>query len=98
MDNNFGTLVGVFLAFGSGSYDRELKQQLFWVKLINHKLALFSFNMVWRHQICMAKRLVFSIKETICSYVFWKLKLKSAKSPIPVNVGHSNSFSNTCIY
>ena len=29
MDNNFGKLVGVFLAFGSGSYDRELKQQLF---------------------------------------------------------------------
>ena len=30
MDNsNFGTLVGVFLAFGSGSYDRKLKQHLF---------------------------------------------------------------------
>ena len=30
LDNsNFGTLVGVFLAFGSGSYDRKLKQQHF---------------------------------------------------------------------
>lgn len=32
------------------------------------------------------------------AHVFWKLKLKCAKSPIPVDVGHSNKFWDTCIY
>ena len=42
----------------------------------------------------MAKRRVFSIREMICP-CFLKLKLKCAKSPIPVDVGHSNKFWDT---
>ena len=44
------------LAPGTLSQTIILKQPHFWVTHINRQWAFFSFNMPWRHQICMAKR------------------------------------------
>ena len=39
--------------------NRELKHQRFWATYVNRKWVFFSFNILWRHQICIAKSLYY---------------------------------------
>ena len=47
------------------------------------------FNISWHHQICIAE--CFTLKETIFPRICSKSRLKSAKSPLPVNVRRSET-------
>ena len=38
---------------------RELKKRRFWMTHVNRKWAFFSFNILWRYQMCLAKYLYF---------------------------------------
>ena len=65
------------------------KHQRFWAMCMNRKWAFFSFNILWRHQICIAKSLYYI--ETIYRKVCSKSQLKSAKSLVPVDVRRSKT-------
>ena len=69
--------------------NRELKYQRFWATHVNRKWAFFSFNMLWHHQICLAKSLYYYRDglPKVCS----KSQLKSAKSLLPVDMRRSKT-------
>ena len=49
------------------------------------EVSLFLFNMPWHHQICI------TLKETICLKICSKSRLKSAQSPLSVDVRRSKT-------
>ena len=63
---------------------RELKHRRFWATYVNRKWAFFSFNMLWRHQICIAKSLYY-YRDDLPKSLF-KITAQDAKSLLTVDV------------
>ena len=72
------------------TFNREFKETHFWGTNVNQKWVFFSFDMPWGHHICNAKFFL-TLIETICPKMFSKLRLKSAKSPLSVDVRRSKT-------
>ena len=72
------------------TFNREFKEIHFWGTNVNQKWVFFSFNMPWGHHICNAKFFL-TLIETICPKMFSKLRLKSAKSPLSVDLRRSKT-------
>ena len=49
------TIIGVPFTVLTFGVFRKFKQGRFWAPHVNRKWAFFSFNMLWRYQICVAK-------------------------------------------
>ena len=69
--------------------NREFKQRRFWATDVNRKWAFFYFKFPWRYQIRLLR--VFTLVELICSQICLNLRLKSAKSPLLVDVHGSKT-------
>ena len=72
------------------SENSEYKPRGFWATQLNRKWNLFSFNIPWRQQNCIAKS--FALKETIYLKTFQaKPPPNNAKSSLPVDVRRSET-------
>lgn len=70
--------------FGFDIISELISKTSFWAMHVNQKWCLFSFNMPWCYQICIAKCL-YSYRDDMLEN--WaKPLLKNAKSPLPVDV------------
>ena len=68
---------------------RELKQRRFWVTHVNRKGAVFSFNMPWRYQICMA-RCFYAYRDDLTKHLF-KITAQECKKSTSVDMRRSKT-------
>ena len=83
------TIIGVPFTVLTFEVNREFKQWCFWATLVNQKLAFFFLICLGTTKFVLLS--VFTLKETICPKICSKSRLKSAQSPLSVDVRRSKT-------
>ena len=83
------TIIGVPFTVLTFEVNREFKQWRFWATLVNQKLAFFFLICLGTTKFVLLS--VFTLKETICLKICSKSRLKSAQSPLSVDVRRSKT-------
>ena len=83
------TIIGVPFTVITFDVNRVFKQRRFWTTLVNQKQAFFFLIYLGTTKFVLLS--VFTLKETICPQICSKSRLKSAKSPLPVDVCRSKT-------